>query len=61
MDVSYDSGTEGDKEAVDVHFDKTSTLRFTLGLMLNLPGLNAFGEYNIASQSSIAFGVGLGF
>ncbi|MDD4858285.1 MAG: autotransporter domain-containing protein [Candidatus Krumholzibacteria bacterium] len=61
MDVSYETGSEGEKEAVDVHFDKTGTMRFTLGLMLNLPGLNAFGEFNLASQSSIAFGVGLGF
>lgn len=61
MDVSYDSEAEGEKETIDVDFDKTSTLHFTLGLMLNTPGLNIFGEYNIASQSSFSFGVGLGF
>jgi len=61
MDVSYDSEAEGEKKTVDVDFDKTSTLHFTLGLMLNTPGMNVFGEYNIASQSSFSFGVGLGF
>ena len=38
---------------------RTSTLHLTLGLMLKSPGVKVFGEYNIASQSSFAFGVGL--
>lgn len=60
MDVSYDSEAGDEKKAVEVDFERTSTVHFTLGLMLNTPGMNIFGEYNIASQSSFSFGVGLG-
>jgi len=61
MEVSYDSESSGEKKTVNVDFDKTSTVHFTLGLMLNTPGMNIFGEYNLASLSSFSLGVGLGF
>jgi len=61
MSVSYDTESDGTKKTENIDLDKTSTLHFTLGLMLNTPGMNIFGEYNIASLSSFSFGVGLGF
>ena len=61
MAVSYDSESGGVKKTENIDLDKTATLHFTLGLMLNTPGMNIFGEYNIASLSSFSFGVGLGF
>ncbi len=61
MDLSYDSKATGTEKTVDVNFEGTSTMHLTLGLMFNAPVVNLFGEYDIASQSSFSFGVGLGF
>jgi hypothetical protein len=61
MKVAYD-GELGDKDTiVHIDFDRSATMHLTLGLMLDTPGMNVFGEYNIAGQSSFSFGVGLGF
>ena len=60
MDVSYKNKSYGLETPIDINFDRTSTMRLTIGFLLNLPGLNVFGEYGIASQSSFSFGVGLG-
>jgi len=61
MDLAYDSKATGTEKTVKVDFEGTSTMHLTLGLMFNVPGLNLFGEYDIASQSSFSFGLGLGF
>jgi hypothetical protein len=61
MDLAYDSKATGTEKTVDVNFEGTSTMHLTLGLMFNAPGMNLFGEYNVASQSSFSFGVGFGF
>jgi len=61
IDLAYDSKVTGTSEEVKVDFAGTSTMHLTLGLMLNMPVLNLFGQYDIASQKSFAFGLGLGF
>ena len=61
MDLAYDSKTTGTEKTIDVDFEGTSTMHLTLGLMFNLPGVNMFGEYDIASMSTFSFGLGLGF
>jgi hypothetical protein len=61
MDLSYESDATGSTTAINVDFDRTSTLHLTLGLMLKIPVLSVFGEYNIAGQNSFSFGLGLGF
>jgi len=61
MDVSYEYEEDDSTETIDVDFDKTSTVHLTLGLMIDIPVMNVFGEFNLASQNSVAFGVGFGF
>jgi len=61
MDVSYESSSEDSDTIIDLAFDRTSTLRMTLGLLINFPGVNLFAEYGLASQSSFSFGIGLGY
>ncbi len=61
MDVSYRSEASGLKKDINLEFEKKTTAHLTFGLALNLPVLNVFGEYNIASQNSFSFGAGLGF
>lgn len=63
MDVSYESSAEDDEDPVDidVNFDKSSTMHLTLGFMIDLPVVNGFIEYNVASQNSIAFGTSFGY
>ena len=61
MDVSYTNTSYGLEAPIDINYDTSSTMRLTIGFLLNLPGLNVFGEYGIANQSSFSFGVGLGF
>jgi hypothetical protein len=60
MDVSYKNKAYGIETPIEIDFERTSTMRFTVGFLLNLPGLNVFGEYGLARQSSFSFGVGLG-
>ena len=59
MDVSYKN--EAEDLDIDLNFDRMSTMRLTIGLLVNFPGLNVFGEYGIASQSSFSFGVAFGY
>lgn len=61
MDVTYDREEDDETETIDVDFDKTNTMHLTLGLMFNTPGVNMFGEFSFARQSSFSFGIGLGY
>lgn len=61
MELSYDYEENDSTETIDVDFEKTSTVHLTLGLLIDVPVMNIFGEINVASQSSVAFGVGFGF
>jgi hypothetical protein len=61
MDVKYESKAEDTPLNIAVDFDKTSTMHLTLGFVLDLPILNAFIEYNVASQNSFAFGTSFGY
>jgi hypothetical protein len=61
MDVSYTSETGDGEEIIDIDFDAVKTAHWTLGLMVDLLYLNAFGEYSIAGQSSFSFGLAFGF
>ena len=60
MDVHYDTDLEGEEGTVDVEFEKKSTGHLTLGATLSLGILHLNGELNQASNTSIAFGFGLG-
>lgn len=61
MDLSYDSDVGGEDLTVDVDFERTTSLHLTLGLEIDMTVLNLFAEYNLAGQSSFAFGLGLGY
>ena len=61
MDVSYEREDDDLKTTIDVDFEKTSMLHLTIGLMLDVPVLSMFAEYNIAGQSSFVLGIGLGY
>jgi hypothetical protein len=61
MDVSYKNKSFGLETPIEIDFERSSTMRLTIGLLINFPGLNVFGEYGIASQSSFSFGVGFGY
>lgn len=60
MDVKYESDTGSAPINVDLDFDRQTSLHWTVGLSLNLVAAAVYGEYNIASQSSFAFGIALG-
>ena len=60
MDVSYESEATDPTTTVEIDFEKDSSLHLTLGLMLELPVMKAFAEYNIAGRNSFAFGLGFG-
>lgn len=61
MDVSYESEALDTSEIIDIDFESTKTVHWTIGMLLNLSFLNVFGEYSIASQNSFSFGLALGF
>ncbi len=60
MDVHYETDALGTPQVIDLEFDSETTLHLTLGLALNLSILNVHGEYNVADQSSFAFGLAVG-
>ncbi len=57
LDISYTSDTN---TAVDFNMDGSNSFRFTIGAALNILILRANIDYNIASQSTFSFGLGLG-
>jgi hypothetical protein len=58
-DISYESEAGGGEESIDLSFDD-GYVQWTLGVELNASILDIFVEYNVASRSSFAFGLGLG-
>jgi hypothetical protein len=66
MDVHYTGDVEDDEEdadagsSIDVSFDPTRSLRFTLGFLAELPVVGIHAEYSIAKRNSFAFGLALG-
>jgi hypothetical protein len=60
LDVQYETSINGETEQLDVDFDKESTGHLTLGATLKLGLLHLNGEFNQASNTSVAFGLGLG-
>ncbi len=57
MDVSY----EFDGEPITLEYDSISGVHLTLGLHAQAGFLSLFGEYNLAEQSGIGFGMAFGF
>jgi hypothetical protein len=60
MDVNYESDTGGESTNINLDFNRETTAHLTLGSALKLMFLHAHAELNVASQTSFAFGVGLG-
>jgi hypothetical protein len=60
VDIKYESEAAGEAEEIDISMDE-GYVQWTIGLELKLAVLNIFGEYNIASRSSFAFGLGFEF
>ncbi|MFH1312215.1 MAG: DUF6588 family protein [Candidatus Eisenbacteria bacterium] len=60
MEVAYESDASGDAEAINLDFGTDSSVRFTVGLALNLPAVNGHVEYSLAGMSSFSFGVSIG-
>jgi hypothetical protein len=60
LDVSYPRGTGAFEERIDFSLDGKNKVRFTAGAALKLAVLTLHADYSLASQSTIALGVGLG-
>jgi hypothetical protein len=60
MDVAYETDISGDREQIEVDFDKESTGHLTLGATVHLGIIHLNGEFNQASNTSLAFALGLG-
>jgi hypothetical protein len=60
LDVSYESEAGGESETIDISFDE-DYVQWTIGAELNVLIFDLFAEYSLASRSSFAFGLGLGF
>ncbi len=66
MDVQYTYTGEGDlpgsqtEEAIKFDLEGANSLRFTMGLTVNLGPLKINGDYNIAKQNTFSAGVGIG-
>ncbi|MFQ6104839.1 MAG: DUF6588 family protein [Candidatus Glassbacteria bacterium] len=60
LDIAYDIEADTDTTSVSFELDGDNSARFTLGAAVDLKILRFHIDYNIASQSSIGFGFGLG-
>jgi hypothetical protein len=60
MDVAYEADVGEEEVDVDLDFERSTSLHWTVGLSLNLVAVAVYGEYNVASQNSFSFGVALG-
>lgn len=60
-EVTYESEASGEDETVNIDFGRKGGAHLALGVMFDLPVFKAFVEYNVASQSSFAFGIGFGY
>jgi hypothetical protein len=63
MDINYEYEDPETNEKIDVNFDlkPSNSVKLTLGFGLNLGPVNLHAEYNIAKQSAISAGLGIGF
>jgi len=57
MDVAYE-GSDG--SAIDLSFDRSNNVSWTIGAGLNFVAGHVFAHYAVASQSSFSFGLALG-
>jgi hypothetical protein len=60
LDVSYPRGTGDFEQRISFSMDGKNKVRFTAGAALKLAVLTLHADYSLASQSTIALGVGLG-
>jgi hypothetical protein len=60
MDIRYDFG-EGSLEPIALDYRYDVAFQMTFGFAYRLGGLAAYGEYNLASQSSVAGGLSVTF
>jgi hypothetical protein len=64
MDVKYTGDVEDEEEdagsSIDISFDTTHSLKFTVGFLAELAVVGVHAEYSIAGQNSFAFGLALG-
>jgi hypothetical protein len=62
MDIHYVAEVEGstDPFVVDIAMEGANTMRTTLGLLLDLPIVKIFADYNFAKQNSFTAGIGFG-
>ncbi len=59
MSVSYESDESGETEEIDL--DAESSVHLCLGCAMGMAPVMVNAEYNIAAQSSFAFGLAVGF
>ena len=60
MDVAYEGDSKDSSSIVDLSFEPTRSLRFTVGLLARLAIARVHAEYNVSKRSSFAFGLALG-
>ncbi len=59
MNAAYQSDDE-EPVSIDLAFDRSNTVDFTIGAAFNLQIINFHGEYSFAGQNSFSFGVAIG-
>ncbi|PWD98136.1 hypothetical protein DDZ16_17500 [Marinilabilia rubra] len=62
IDVQYTYSREGEvaDETIKFEMEGANSLRFTIGLTLNLGPVKINGDYNIAKQNTLSAGIGIG-
>jgi hypothetical protein len=60
MDIAFESESEGEGAIIDLSFDPTRTVRFTVGFLARFSIARAHAEYNLSSRNSFAFGLAFG-
>ncbi len=60
MDVAFGGESGEASSLVDLSFDPTHSLRFTLGVLARFAIAQAHAEYSVGSRNSLAFGLAFG-
>lgn len=61
VDVEYEyTGDDFSVDKISFKMDAANTMRFTIGLGLNLGPVKIHGDYNMAKQNTFAVGLGIG-